>query len=368
MARRFRSTAAGRRPDLLALHGKTPRAAAKPISLALQGGGAHGAFQWGVIDRLLEDGRLQIKAITGASAGAMNAVVVAAGLIDGGPDGARARLEAFWRAVSHAGGAPFGKSGVWNELLTPDWLKQTPGWRMAESFAHSFSPYEFNPFNFNPLREALEGVVDFAALRARSTVALYVSATAVRTSQSRIFRTHELTVDQVLASGCLPELFQAVTIDGEAYWDGGYLANPALWPLFYDNAPGDILIVNLNPFVREETPKTPAQILDRLNEINFNAPLAAELRAIAFVEKLIGEGMLTAKARKSYRRILVHSIGADRWLQDLSMETKFDTNWDFLLKLRERGRRAAAAWLEAGLADVGVRSSCDLRAEYLADA
>jgi NTE family protein len=347
---------------------KPPAPAAKPISLALQGGGAHGAFQWGVIDQLLEDGRLDIRAITGASAGAMNAVVVAAGLTEGGPEGARARLGAFWRAVSNAGGAPFGKSGVWNELLTPDWLKQTPGWRMAETFAHSFSPYEFNPLNLNPLRDALEHVVDFETLRARSAVALYVSATAVRTGQSRIFRTGEITVDQVLASGCLPELFQAVTIDGEPYWDGGYLANPALWPLFYDNAPADILIVNLNPFVRNETPKTPGQILDRLNEITFNAPLVAELRAVAFVEKLLDGGMLTAKARKAYRRILVHSIGADRWLQDLSIETKFDTNWDFLLKLKDRGRRAAEAWLKSDIDDVGVRSSADLRAEYLASA
>ena len=346
----------------------TPPPAAKPISLALQGGGAHGAFQWGVIDQLLEDGRLDIRAITGASAGAMNAVIVAAGLTEGGPRDARARLDAFWRAVSHAGGAPFGKSGVWNELLTPDWLRQTPGWRMAESFAHSFSPYEFNPLNFNPLRDALESVVDFETLRARSAVALYVSATAVRTGQSRIFRTGELTVDHVLASGCLPELFQAVMIDGEPYWDGGYLANPALWPLFYDDAPADILIVNLNPFVRMETPKTPGEILDRLNEITFNAPLVAELRAVAFVEKLLGEGMLTAKARKAYRRILVHSIGADRWLQDLSIETKFDTNWDFLLKLKDRGRRAAEAWLTSDIDDVGVRSSADLRAEYLASA
>jgi NTE family protein len=342
--------------------------AAKPISLALQGGGAHGAFQWGVIDHLLEVGALEIKAITAASAGAMNAVVTAAGLAEGGPERARAKLEAFWRSVSAASGAPFGKSGVWTEMLAPSWLRETPGWRMAESFAQSFSPYEFNPFNFNPLRDALNGAVDFEALRRQSAVRLYVSATAVRTGQSRVFRTADLTVDHLLASACLPELFQAVMLDGEPYWDGGYLANPALWPLFYDPTPDDILLVNLNPFVREETPTTPAQILDRLNEISFNAPLVAELRAVAFVQKLLDEDLLTPAGRKAYRRMLVHAIGADRWLRDLSMETKFDTSWDFLLKLKERGRHAAADWLKSGLGDVGLRSSADLRTDYLSGA
>jgi NTE family protein len=349
--------------------------AAKPISLALQGGGAHGAFAWGVIDRLLEDGRLEIKAITGASAGAMNAVVTAAGLTEGGAAGARARLEAFWRAVSDASGAPFGKSGMWTDMFA-GWLRASPGWHAAESWVQSlspsisagFSPYDFNPFNFNPLRDAISGVVDFAALRERSAVKLYVSATAVRTGQARIFRTGELTVEHLLASACLPQLFQAVEIGGEPYWDGGFLANPALWPLFYDETPSDILIVNLNPFVRNQTPKTPAQILDRLNEINFNAPLSAEVRAVLFVDKLIEQGMLTAKARKAYRRMLVHGIGADRWLQDLSAETKFNTDWSFLSDLKARGRRAAGAWLNEGLADVGIRSSADLRAEYLTSA
>ena len=171
----------------------------KPISLALQGGGAHGAFEWGVIDRLLEDGRVEVKAVTGASAGAMNAVVLAAGLIKDGVAGARANLEAFWRAVSDAT-TPFGKSGMWTEVFSPGWLRATPGWQMAQSWAQNLSPYDFNPFNFNPLREALTGVVDFAALRARSPIALYVSATRVRTSESCIFRGPELTADHLMAS------------------------------------------------------------------------------------------------------------------------------------------------------------------------
>lgn len=343
-----------------------PAESGKPISLALQGGGAHGAFEWGVVDRLLADGRLRFKAITGASAGAMNAVVVAAGLMEGGAEGARARLESFWRAVSRSGpSSVFGDLGVWSAVFNPDWLKSMPGWRLAQTFATGLSPYEFNPFNLNPLRDVLNSQVDFGALRERSPVVLYVSATSVRTGRGRIFRERELTCDHLLASACLPYLFQAVEIDGEPYWDGGLVANPALWPMFYDPTPDDILIVNLNPFTRKKTPKLPAEILDRVNEISFNASLSAELRAVAFVQKLIDEDLLKAKARKAYRRMRVHSIGADRWLDDLSTDTKFNTDWDFLVKLKQRGERAAAAWLKDGLDDVGHRSSADLRREFL---
>lgn len=339
-------------------------AARKPISLALQGGGAHGAFEWGVLDRLLEDGRVEIRAITGASAGASNAVAFAQGMIDGGAEGARKGLDSLWRAINQGGGRNiFGDDQIWGQVAAPEWLKATPAWRMAESFATSLSPYEFNPFNLNPLHDLLEAQINFKAIRERSPVRLYVSATAVRTSESRIFRTEELTARHIMASSCLPHLFQAVEIDGEPYWDGGYLANPALWPLFYDDTPPDILIVNLNPFVRKETPKTPAQIVDRLNEISFNASLVAELRAVAFVRKLIEDGMLTEPAKGRYRHMLIHAIGADRWLDDLSMESKFDTEWSFLTGLKERGRKAADAWLKDHLADIGVKSSASLRGD-----
>ena len=339
---------------------------AKPISLALQGGGAHGAFEWGVLDKLLEDGRVEIKAVTGASGGAMNAVVLAQGLLDGGPEGARGKLEAFWRAVSGAAAAPFGDSSVWTDVFNPSWLTATPGWKMAQSWAENLSsPYQFNPFNLNPLRLTLAGQLDFAAIRERSPIALYVSATAVKAGKARIFRTKELTADHIMASACLPQLFQAVVIDGEPYWDGGYLANPALWPLFYDPTPSDILIVNLNPFKRAKTPQTPAEILDRLNEITFNASLMAELRAVGFVQELINEGLLRENARGRYRNMLIHAIGADHWLQDLTLESKFNTDWSFLQDLKNRGRRSAAAWLDDCFEDVGVRSSCDFETEYL---
>ena len=343
----------------------------RPISLALQGGGAHGAFEWGVLDRLLEEEDLEIRAVTAASAGAMNAVCLAQGLLDGGADGgraaAKAKLESYWKQVNRNGGRNvFGDTSIWTSAFAggADWIKNTPGWRLAETFALSLSPYEFNPFNLNPLHDILEAEINFKALRERSPIKLYVAATQVRASKARVFRDTELTVRHIMASACLPQLFQAVEIDGEPYWDGGFLANPPLWPLFYDDTPDDILVVTLNPFVREETPKTPGEIMDRLNEITFNAALASELRAIAFVQKLLDEGLLKDNARGRYRRMLLHAITADKPLADLSLASKFDTEWSFLTDLKARGRKAADAWLGDCLTKVGVSSSLDLRVGF----
>ena len=339
----------------------------KGLSLALQGGGAHGAFEWGVLDRLLEARDLEIKAVTAASAGAMNAVCLAQGVIDGGREGARERLDSFWRQVNRQGGRNFfGDTSIWTSAFGggADWIKNTPGWRMAETLALSFSPYEFNPFNLNPLHDVLEAEITFSRIRGASPLKLYIAATAVRTSKARIFRATELTARHIMASACLPQLFQAVEIDGEHYWDGGFLANPPLWPLFYDDTPDDILIVSLNPFVREETPRTPGEIMDRLNEITFNASLASELRAIGFVQKLLDEGLLKDNARGRYRRMLVHAITADKPLADLSLSTKFDTEWSFLSDLKTRGRAAADAWLADCGTCIGVRSSVDLKVGF----
>jgi NTE family protein len=339
----------------------------RALSLALQGGGAHGAFEWGVLDRLLEEEDLEIKAVTAASAGAMNAVCLAQGMLDDGKAGAKARLESFWRQVNRSGGRNvFGDTSIWTSAFSGgvDWWKNTPGWRMAETLAMSFSPYEFNPFNLNPLHDLLEAEVQFDQLRERSPIKLYISATAIRTSKSKIFRESELTSRHIMASACLPQLFQAVEIDGEPYWDGGFLANPPLWPLFYDDTPDDILIITLNPFVRDETPKSPGEIMDRLNEITFNASLASELRAIGFVQKLLDEGLLKDNARGRYRRMLVHAITADKPLADLSLSTKFNTEWSFLSDLKARGRAAADAWLADCGTCIGVKSSIDLKVGF----
>jgi NTE family protein len=334
------------------------------ISLALQGGGSHGAFEWGVIERLLEDETIEIGAVTGASAGAMNAVVLADGLAEDGRSGAIAKLEAFWRGVGDSNRGVFGDLGIWSSAFNPDWLRNTPAFNWMQGFAGSMSPYDFNPFNLNPLHDVLEKVVNFEAVRERSTLPVFISATAVKTSESKVFRRAELTAQHVMASACLPQLFQAVEVDGEPYWDGGYLANPPLWPLFYEDTPDDILIVSLNPLERDSVPKTPAEILDRLNEITFNASLVAELRAIGFVQKLLDEGLLKDEAKGRYRRMLVHAITADNRLDDLSMASKFNTDWRFLSDLRERGRAAAVEWLDACGDKIGVASSLDLKKPF----
>ncbi|MET3663797.1 patatin-like phospholipase family protein [Caulobacter sp. 1776] len=339
----------------------------KGLSLALQGGGAHGAFEWGILDRLLEEESFEIRAITAASAGAMNAVCLAQGMIDDGRAGARKRLDSFWRQVNRQGGRNvFGDTSIWTNAFAggADWIKNTPGWRMAETFALSLSPYEFNPFNLNPLHDALEAEVTFEQIREKSPLKLFIAATAVRTSKAVIFREAELTARHIMASACLPQVFQAVEIDGEPYWDGGFLANPPLWPLFYEDTPDDILVITLNPFVRDETPKSPGEIMDRLNEITFNASLASELRAIGFVQKLLDEGLLKDTARGRYRRMLVHAITADQPLADLSLASKFNTEWSFLTDLKERGRTAAEAWLVDCGNCVGVRSSVDLKVGF----
>jgi NTE family protein len=345
-----------------------PKPAPSPVrrlNLALQGGGSHGAFQWGVLDRLLEEDGFEIVAVTAASAGAMNAVAFACGLEEGGPAGARERLHRFWRQVNREGGKnAFGDSAIWSAAFNPSWLKHTPVYRYAEAALMSMSPHEFNPFDLNPLKEALVKSVDFERVR-RAPVKLFVSATAVRAGKSRVFRQAEMRPEVVLASACLPHLFRAVEIDGEPYWDGGYLANPPLWPLFYENTPRDVLLVTVNPFRRTDTPRSPSEIMDRLNEITFNAPLVAELRAIAFVQKLIEDGLLTETGRSLYRHVLTHAITADEALADLSLASKFDTEWNFLTDLKARGRAAAETWLSTCAPHVGERSTVNLADRFL---
>ncbi len=342
-----------------------PQPGPRPISLGLQGGGSHGAFEWGVLDKILEDGRLEIAAITAASAGSMNALTLVTGLAQDGRRGARAKLDQLWRAVNQSGGRNvFGDSALWTAAFNPSWLKTNPFYGYYETLLTSQSPYEFNPFNLNPLRDVIGQVVDFDAVKS-SPVHLFISATDVRAGKEKVFTKAELSLDAAAASSALPFLFQAVSVDGVDYWDGGYLGNPALWPLYYEDTPRDLLIVMLNPFRRKETPKTPGEIMDRLNEITFNAALTAELRSVAFVQKLIEDGMLTHTAQSQYRHMLIHAIEADGHLDDLPMASKFDTEWNFLMDLKTRGQRAADAWLKANFDDVGVKSSVDVRARFL---
>jgi len=326
-------------------------ASASPrINLALQGGGSHGAYTWGVLDRLLEDGRLDFEGLSGASAGAVNAALFAHGWLEDGRDGARAALSRFWHAVGNASGvfgsAPF--LGPWMAL-----------------FARTVSPYQFNPANLNPLRSLLASQIDFDRLRASSDLRLYVSATNVRTNRIRIFRGNEISVDAIMASACLPMVFHAVEIDGESYWDGGYLADPPLYPFFYECSTRDLLVVMVNPLSRDSTPNQPGDIFDRINEISFNASLIAEMRAIAFVHKLLDEGWLKKPFESRLRNVLVHMVRADGRLTGLGTDSKYQTSLSFLLDLYERGRVAADEWLATSLKDVGKRSSVDIRRTFL---
>jgi NTE family protein len=338
----------------------------KPVTLALQGGGAHGAFAWGVLDRLLEDGRLDVEAMSATSAGAMNAVVMAYGVSVGGVEGARAKLAEFWKATSDAGNlySPV-RTSPWERWLQACGIQSefSPSFMAFQSMTHLFSPYQFNPLNFNPLKDVLTKVVDFERLQVcpRATQ-LYLSATNVRTGKVRVFENHEVTADTVLASACLPYIFQAVEIDGEHYWDGGFMGNPAIFPLIYRKGSADVIIVHINPLERRKVPTTAPDIFNRINEISFNSSLMREMRAISFVTKLIDDGALD---RERYTRILVHSIRDDAEMSALGVATKLNPDWQFLCRLRDAGRQRAAEWLNHNFAAVGKSSSVDIGQTYL---
>ena len=343
---------------------------AKTINLAIQGGGAHGAYAWGVIDRLLEDGRIKFEGISATSAGSMNAVVTAYGNMNGGAGGARAALYNFWKKISDVGAiySPL-KQTPWEYFqsqLSGNWNSdQSVTYQMFDLFTRMLSPYQFNPINFNPLRQALEASVDFDEPEKCQSTKLFLSATNVRTGNVRVFRTEEITADVVMASACLPMLFQAVKIEGEYYWDGGYMGNPALFPLFYHTQSRDLLVIHINPIEREELPRSSPDILNRLNEITFNASLLKEMRAIAFVTKLIEEDWLKEEYKGKLKHLIMHSIRAEDVLSDLSVASKFNTHWHFLLYLRDLGRDEADKWLKKNFLNIGKRSTIDIHAEFL---
>ena len=343
---------------------------AKVIDLAIQGGGAHGAYAWGVIDRLLEDGRIKIEGVSGTSAGSMNAVVFAYGNMIGGRGGAREALYNFWKRTSDAGAiySPLRQTPweYFSSRVNKDWNRDSSvAYQMFDMMTRVFSPYQFNPFNFNPLRHILQQSVDFERLKQCRTTKLFISTTNVRSGKVRVFNTEEVTADVVLASACLPQLFQAVQIGEDHYWDGGYMGNPALYPLFYHTDTQDVLVIHINPIERDELPTNSSDILNRLNEITFNTSLLKEMRAIAFVNKLIEDDWLKEEHKGKLKHILMHSIRADSVLCDLSVASKFNTDWQFLLYLRDLGRDTAGEWLDVHFNSIGHRSTVDLRTEFL---
>lgn len=339
------------------------------LDLALQGGGSHGAFTWGVLDRLLEEEWLEIAAVSGTSAGAMNAVALSAGLMDGGREGARATLHRFWKRVAelspfhHIQSTPLGGfMGSATAWMAP-WFE--PWQQTAAALGSQLSPYQLNPLNLNPLRQILLDTVDFERVRCCTKTHLFIAATQVRTGALRVFDQQGLTPDMVLASACLPLLFQAVEIDGEAYWDGGYAGNPSLMPLITQSTADDLLLVQINPIERSELPTRASDILERINEVTFNASLLKELRTIALLKQLIE--VEDDRPEHTYRNPLfqqlqslrVHQIDGGASLSPLGAASKNNTQWLFLQQLHGLGRSAADQWLAQHGDALGQRSSFD---------
>lgn len=335
----------------------TSRTEPKLINIALQGGGAHGAFSWGVLDRLLEDPRVEIEAITGASAGAMNAVALAAGYHAGDRDEARESLRKFWEGVlNEARSSPLRRSPI--EVMMGGWgLDSSPLYVMFDLVTRLASPYDLNPFNINPLKDLVADLVDFDHLR-KSKVKVFISATNVETGRAQVWDKKQITADHLMASACLPWLFQAVEIDGVPYWDGGFSGNPPLWPLFENCASDDVVLVQINPVRRPGAPKTARDIINRVNEITFNAPLLRDLRSVDFVARLIEAGRLEGTG---YRRMLMHAIADEKALSELGASSKLNVEPAFIEMLFSRGREAAESWLQSSVRHLGNRSTINIR-------
>lgn len=340
---------------------RNARAGIRSINLALQGGGAHGAFTWGVLDRLLEDGRLRFDGISGTSAGAVNAVALAAGLTEGGPEGARTKLKEIWQAVStFARYSPLQPHPL--DLRSPT---QNRDWSSNHVFfdlmTRLVSPYQFNPLDFNPLRTVLEHSIDFKRLRRESPVLLHIAATDVASGRARIFHIHEITADAVLASACLPHLHQAVKVGRRHYWDGGYSANPPILPLVAGCGAADTLIVQINPGSEPELPTDAQEIFRRLNRITFNVPLRREIELIERCRTLAADGFaIGGQLRRRIKRHRFHHIEAAKYTRGLGHSSKLHPDWNLLCHLCDGGRAAADTWLKKHIAAIGRDSTIDL--------
>jgi len=340
-----------------------PKRARKRINLALQGGGAHGAFTWGVLDQILADGRLEIEGIAGTSAGAVNAALVADGLARGGAEDARQRLADFWRAVSVNGHLPDLQRGVVDRLFS---LAPQAAWLGA--LTRFWSPYDLNPLNINPLKELIERFVDFEAIRRDSDLELFISATDVRTGELRVFTREEITPEVVMASACLPLLFRAVEIGGVPYWDGGYSGNPAIGPFLRATSTEDVLVVQIYPRRRAKAPVSTRQIMSRVSELTFNASLLSELRAVEFVGKLIDQDRLPRGTRHGeFRRLRLHRVALEEPGGAFDTRSKLNNDFEFFESLHKLGQRATRRFLDAHFDDIGRRSTIGMEVEAQAE-
>jgi NTE family protein len=331
----------------------------KTVNLGLQGGGSHGAFTWGVLDRLLEDDRIAFEGITASSAGAVNAAVLAHGLTQGGREGARASLRTFWKGLSDKASHGMLQPSLLDKVGGNYGLDHSPGYMAFNVMSYFTSPYLYNPLNYNPVRVVLEEIIDFEALRRKPAVKLFLCATNVRTGKVKVFNPAELDVDRVLASTCLPLLMQGVEIDGEVYWDGGFSGNPAIFPLVYECQSRDVVMVHLTPGERPEIPFTSHDIMNRMQEIGFNAALIREMRAVAFINKRLDEGKMVEG-----KEMLIHVIEAEDVIRELPGSSRLNNSWDFLTHLFEVGRKRADEWLTENFAGLGKASTVDLEEKY----
>ncbi len=334
----------------------------KHVGVALQGGGAHGAFTWGVLDRLLEEESLVADAMCGTSAGAVNAVVCAYGLHTGGPAKAKELLESLWRKVALSGSFLF-KPGFFDQTFGSGNIYNSPGYMWFNALTQVMSPYNFNPFNYNPLKDILLEHIDFEELQRYNKKKLFICATNVKTNRARIFSNKEITVDTILASACLPFLFQAVEIKGEYYWDGGYMGNPPIFPLISNTNLSDIVLIKINSININSVPTTARDIADRVNEISFNSSLINEMKLIHYRNELIRNGILKTD-EKTNREIFVHTISGYEALSQLSYSSKMNTSWEFLVALKEKGREIASKWLETDFKEVGLKSTFDVEEHF----
>lgn len=331
----------------------------KRINLGLQGGGAHGAFTWGVLDRILEDDRIEIAAISGTSAGAMNGAALKSGLATGGREQAKKNLDWFWQ---QAGATADDAMVHWMDSVAPATnvlaaaMAYSPAYAAIDLSTRLMSPYSSGPLYSNPLKPIVEKF-NYVDVCANEGPELFISATNVQTGKIKVFTGADISPAALMASACLPTMFQAVEIDGQHYWDGGYMGNPALFPLFENRFPQDIMVININPLNRDEVPTDPQSIQNRINEISFNSSLLRELRAINFVKRLINNGTIE---QGQMRKVLVHMVSDDVLMNELNVATKSLANPVVLSRLKSAGRAAADLFLDAHYDDLGERDSVDL--------
>ncbi len=334
----------------------------KKIAVALQGGGSHGAYTWGVLDALLENENISIEGISGTSAGAMNATACAQGIIRGGNEEARNMLRQYWDKIGEAGKNGFLQPFPWNKTAQNFTVSDTPSFKFLQQLTSTFSPYQLNPSNEHPLRPVIEELFDFEALKKSDLCKLFLCATHVATGKLKIFKDQELSTDAVLASACVPSIFQAIEVGGEMYWDGGFIGNPAIYPLIYGCETPDIMVIQIRRIYDPVVPTTVHDIQDRLGEITQNACLTREMRSIAFISKLIDDGVVAPGALK---RLNMHIIRDDAFWGTIDRASGFYCDPDFLKYLFKAGRRSGKQWLETNYDHIGVKTTANIESDYI---